>query len=280
MEIPYTKYIESVHNPLVREWVSIKEKSRSRRRTGMFLAEGLREIRLAVEGGYKISQLIVHEGFIQDQEVHDTIHFIRERQPNPQTAQQRIIKVSRLVYERLAHRTGTEGMLMVAQAREHRLSDLRFIRDSPLILVSEAPEKPGNLGALLRTADAANVDAVIVVNATSDLYNPNSVRSSVGCLFTNQIAVAKTEEAIQFLRSKGVTIYAASLLDARRYDTVDFTVPCAIVVGSEHKGLSKTWLVEADASICIPMQGRIDSLNVSVSAGILIFEAKRQRNFM
>ena len=150
---------------------------------------------------------------------------------------------------------------------------------NPLILIAEAPEKPGNIGALLRTADAANVDAVIIANPKTDMYNPNIIRSSIGCLFTNQIAVENTEGIISFLKENNINIFCAALQASVAYHTQNYTSPTAIIVGTEATGLSNAWLNASTQNIIIPMQGEIDSMNVSVAAGILIFEAKRQRNF-
>ena len=159
-----------------------------------------------------------------------------------------------------------------------QLSDLKLSKN-PLILIAEAPEKPGNIGALLRTADAANLDAVIIANPKSDLYNPNIVRSSVGCLFTNQIATGTTSEIIGFLKERKINFYCATLQNSTSYHTQDYTTPTALVVGTEATGLTEQWRKEATQNIIIPMQGEIDSMNVSVAAAILIFEAKRQRGF-
>jgi TrmH family RNA methyltransferase len=145
--------------------------------------------------------------------------------------------------------------------------------------VAEAPEKPGNIGALLRTADAANLDAVIIANPKSDMYNPNIVRSSVGCLFTNPIATGSTSEIIAYLQQKNIAIFCATLQDSASYHTQNFNQPTAIVVGTEATGLSNEWRDAATKNIIIPMQGEIDSMNVSVAAAVLIFEAKRQRGF-
>jgi len=147
-------------------------------------------------------------------------------------------------------------------------------------LVVEAPEKPGNIGALLRTADAAHIDAVIIANPKSDLYNPNIIRSSVGCVFTNKIAMGSTSEIIGLLKENNVNIYCAALQASKVYTTQDFTKSTAIIVGTEATGLSEEWLKHSNQNIIIPMQGEIDSMNVSVAAGILIFEAKRQRKFL
>lgn len=144
-------------------------------------------------------------------------------------------------------------------------------------MVAEAPEKPGNIGALLRTCDAAGVDAVIIANPKTDLYNPNIIRSSVGALFTTQIRTGTTQEIIDYLKAQGVSIYCASLQAALPYTSVNLSGPAAIVVGTEADGLSQAWTEQSDQNIIIPMNGQLDSMNVSVAAGILIFEAIRQK---
>ncbi len=157
---------------------------------------------------------------------------------------------------------------------------MKLNSENPLILIAEAPEKPGNIGALLRTADAANVDAFILANPKTDLYNPNIIRSSVGCVFTNTIATGNTEDIITFLKASNINIYSAILQDAAYYHQQDFTKASAIVVGTEADGLSQAWRDASTQNIIIPMSGKIDSMNVSVAAGILVFEAKRQRDFI
>ncbi|HUH47910.1 MAG TPA: RNA methyltransferase, partial [Arenibacter sp.] len=189
-----------------------------------------------------------------------------------------VIEISKEVFAKLAYRETTGGVLALAATKEHSLEKLQFKNNAPLVLVAEAPEKPGNIGALLRTADAAALDAVIIANAKSDLYNPNIIRSSVGCLFTTNIAIGTTEEVIEFLRHHHFAIHCAALSASKAYTKVDYKGATAIVVGTEATGLSSAWLNRSDKNIIIPMQGEIDSMNVSVSAAILIFEAKRQRN--
>ncbi len=167
-------------------------------------------------------------------------------------------------------------MIAIAKPKNLSLENLS-LKNTPLILVIEAVEKPGNLGAMLRTCDAAGVDAVIICDAKTDVYNPNVIRSGIGTTFTNQIAVCETSEAIQFLKKSRVTVYAAEL-DAKKFHYQEnFKTATAIVVGTEATGLSEEWIAAADEKIKIPMLGEIDSLNVSVSAGILLFEAVRQR---
>ncbi|MBT8272184.1 MAG: RNA methyltransferase, partial [Bacteroidia bacterium] len=192
---------------------------------------------------------------------------------------QEYISVSSEVYGRLAYREGTQGVIAIAKFKDFNLADLKFETENPLILVAEAPEKPGNIGGLLRTADAAKLDAVIIANPITDLFNPNIIRSSVGCVFTNQIAMGSTNEIISYLIENNINIYCAALQASDLYTTQDYGSASAIVVGTESTGLSDEWLDNSTQNIKIPMAGEIDSMNVSVAAGILIFEAKRQRNF-
>lgn len=262
------KQISSVQNSLIKELVQLKEKSRNRKNSGQFLIEGQREIELALKGNYELDTILVYP------------ELFSEEQLNNLTANSlNTIELSKEVYQKLAHRETTEGVLAVAKTKSLELSNLNIDTENPLILIAEAPEKPGNIGALLRTADAANIDAVIIANPKTDMYNPNIIRSSVGCVFTNQIATGSTNEVIDFLKENNINIYCAALQASVDYHTQDYTKPTAIVVGTEATGLSDEWLQHSTQNIIIPMQGQIDSMNVSVAAGILIFEAKRQRGF-
>lgn len=260
------KHISSLQNPLIKHLFQLKEKSRERKKSGLFLIEGQREITLAIKGGYAINKVLYCTDLIGDT---DLSLLIRKNTQG--------IEISKEIYQKLAYRETTEGILAVAQSRTLQLTDLEFKTPNPLILIAEAPEKPGNIGALLRTADAANVDAFIIANPKTDLYNPNIIRSSVGCAFTNQIATGSTSEIISFLKSKQIHIFCAALQASKPYHTQNFTAPTALVVGTEATGLSNAWLDHATQNIIIPMQGEIDSMNVSVAAGILVFEAVRQR---
>lgn len=262
------KTIFSPQNPLIKELSQLKEKSRLRKKTGLFIIEGKRELSFAIKGGYKIETLLFYPDLFSESEAKAMQHYGIE-----------IIEISQSVFNKLAHRQTTEGIIGVVNTKSHSLEDLKFKSKNPLILVAEAPEKPGNVGALLRTADAANVDAVIIADPLSDLYNPNIIRSSVGCVFTTQIAQASSTKAIDFLSHLNFNIYSAILQESVQYNTQDYTLPTAIAVGTEATGLSNHWREASLVNIHIPMAGVIDSMNVSVAAGILIFEAKRQRGF-
>jgi TrmH family RNA methyltransferase len=260
------KQITSIQNPFIKSLVLLQEKAKNRKQTGTFLIEGKREISLALKGGYEIETILFYPEIcteIEAKKISNTTE---------------LIEINKDVFQKLAYRDTTEGVLAIAKTKSQQLSDLK-LSDSPLILVAEAPEKPGNIGALLRTADAANLDAVIIANPKSDLYSPNIVRSSVGCLFTNQIATGTTAEIITFLKEKKINFYCATLQNSTSYHTQDYTKPTALVVGTEATGLTQEWRDAATQNIIIPMQGEIDSMNVSVAAAILIFEAKRQRGF-
>jgi len=261
------KQITSVQNPFIKSLVLLQEKSKARKQTGTFLIEGFREISLAIKGGYEIETVLFLPELVSESEINKLIQ-------NPF----QIIEINKEVYQKLAYRDTTEGILAVAKSKSLKLSDLK-LSDNPLIMVVESLEKPGNIGAVLRTADAANLDAVLIANPKSDLYNPNIVRSSVGCLFTNQIATGTSEEIIAFLKERNINFYSATLQNSTSYHTQDFTTPTALVVGTEATGLTQQWRDAATQNIIIPMQGEIDSMNVSVAAAILIFEAKRQRGF-
>ena len=261
------KQITSAQNPYIKSLILLQEKAKERKKTGTFLIEGVREIELATKGGYAIETILFLPEIISESQINKVTN-------NHIT----LIEISKEVYQKLAYRDTTEGILAVAKTKSFLLSDLK-LPENPLILVAEAPEKPGNIGAMLRTADAANLDAVIIANPKSDIFSPNIVRSSVGCLFTNQIATGTTAEIISFLKEKNINFYAATLQNSTSYHEQDFAKPTALVVGTEATGLSEEWRDAATQNIIIPMQGAIDSMNVSVAAAILIFEAKRQRNF-
>ena len=266
----YIKKISSIQNPLVRQMLLLKEKSRERQKNRLFVIEGAKELELAIKGNYTVRTLLYYPKLVAQEWV---LQQAKNLSPAPE-----IMEISKEIFEKLAYRETTGGILALCIIKEHTLDKLRLKNKNPLILVAEAPEKPGNIGALLRTADAAALDAVIIANAKSDLYNPNIIRSSVGCLFTTNIAMGTTEEVIGYLEEHNIGIHCATLTASKEYTQVDFTGATALVVGTEATGLSGEWLNRATRNIIIPMEGEIDSMNVSVSAAILIFEAKRQRN--
>lgn len=188
----------------------------------------------------------------------------------------RIFEISKEIYQKVAYREGTEGIIAEVRAKEKRLEDLK-LKENPLVVVLESVEKPGNLGAVLRSADAAGADAVLICDPLTDLYNPNLIRASIGAVFTVPCVACSSAEAISWLKLHGVQILTAQLQDSEWYYDTDMERGTAIVIGTEATGLTQAWRDAADAHIKIPMLGALDSLNASVSAAILLFEAVRQR---
>ena len=256
-----TEYITSSANPKFKRLIALLQKSSERRESALFTVEGVREISHCIEAGYKPDCIFFCPDIVSEETLPQCKHFA----------------LSAGLYAKAAYREGTEGAIGVFQAIEHPLSSLH-LKDNPLIAVLESVEKPGNLGAVLRTCDAAGADALIICDPRTDLYNPNLIRASIGAVFTVPTAVCTTAQAITFLKSKGIRILTAQLQDSSLYYDCPMTKGAAIVMGTEATGLSDKWRQAADAHIRIPMLGKLDSLNVSVSAAILLYEAVRQRN--
>ncbi len=260
--------IRSAQNKWVKDFVLLREKSKARKSQNRFLVEGLREFNLAKESGFEVDKIFVCPDIIDPDALLQLEKNLRANS---------LLYCSSEIYQKIAYRGGTEGLIakMIPISRDFQTLSLP---EKPLILVAEAPEKPGNIGALLRTADAANIDLVCIADLKTDLFNPNVIRSSVGCLFTTNVIVGTSSEIYEFLRKKEITIFAAALKPyAETYLKADFSKSTALVVGTEATGLSEFWLNNTDETIIIPMEGKIDSLNVSISASVILFEAKRQR---
>ena len=258
-----TEQITSLQNPKIKLLTALQQKSSERRRTGLFVVEGQQELQHCIRAGYEV----------------DTVFWCPELCPAvlpPEAGAARCFQISPDVYAKVAYRGSTEGVIAEVRTRTLRLDDLQ-LGEHPLIVVLESVEKPGNLGAVLRSADASGVDAVVVCDPLTDLYNPNLIRSSVGAAFTVPCVACRSDECIAFLKQRGIKILTAQLQDSHLYYDTDMTCGTAIVMGTEHDGLTDQWRQAADAHIRIPMLGQIDSLNVSVSAAILMFEAVRQR---
>ena len=327
--------ITSLQNPKVKEVVLLQEKSREREKTGLFPVEGIREVSACIDSGFEIDSVFLCDEILHPGTNLSGKNLVLPSSPEDESAsnpigydrftvneilkiipENKIFRVSANVYEKIAYRSSTEGILALAKARRTTLEDLHRLLTSgisaskktasktsasktsaskasaskasasgtpseasrPLIIVAEAVEKPGNLGAILRTADAVGATAVIFANPRTDLYNPNLIRASLGGVFTQTIVCCKSEDAIAFLKSHGIKIFTAQLQDSVPYYNTDMTKPCAIALGSEADGLTDIWRQSSDRKIMIPMLGRLDSLNVSVSAAILCYEALRQRN--
>lgn len=271
--------ITSVQNPRVKAVVALQQKSAERRRTGLFVVEGRREVEHCVEMGLEVMELFVCEemgGWSCDPVAANRTEGMKEGKEADGMKAAKVTEVTRSVYEKMAYRGGTEGVMAVVKSQERGLEELDLSED-PLIVVVERVEKPGNLGAILRSADAAGADAVVVCDPLTDLWNPNLIRSSIGAVFTVPCVACGSEECIEFLKAHGIQILTAQLQDSELYYDTDMRRGTAIVMGTEATGLTDVWRLAADAHIRIPMLGRLDSLNVSVSAAILLYEAVRQR---
>ena len=258
--------ITSAQNPRIKDLLALQEKSRLRRERGLFVVEGRRELEHCLESGFSPRTVFWCPEILDRKELEALL--------GPVVPE--IIEIPAHLYGKLAYRGGTEGVIAEMECRNLSLEDI-CAGENALVVVLESVEKPGNLGAVLRSADAAGADAVIVCDPLTDLYNPNLIRASIGAIFTVPTVATSSEEAIKWLKSNNITIFTAQLQDSSLYYDCDFRGPTALVMGTESTGLSGEWRTAADRHIRIPMCGRLDSLNVSVSAALLLFEAVRQR---
>jgi len=252
--------ITSLQNSKIKNVVLLGQKSKERNKQQLFPVEGKREIIMASCAGYTIDTLFVCSGFLCEEKI----------------AANNIYEVNKKVFDKIAYRENSDGLLALVKPKETTFDNLQ-IQANPFIIILESVEKPGNLGAILRTADAANVDAVIICDPKSDIYNPNVIRSSLGCVFSVKNITCTSEQALEWLHTNNITTYAAELNATQWYYNEDYTKGSAIIMGTESEGLSDFWLKNTKKHIKIPMKGKADSLNVSVSTAILTFEAMRQR---
>jgi TrmH family RNA methyltransferase len=253
--------ITSLQNNLIKNIVKLR-KARNRKQQELVVVDGLREIKVAFDYGFKFDSLI------HCPEINNEIW---------KEAPVEITTVSKEVFKKVAYADNPNGWLALVYPRYQKVEDLK-LKKNPLVLVLEAVEKPGNLGAMLRTAYAAKVDAIILNDLQTDFYNPNVIKASSGHVFSDQVAMASKEKSLEWLKKNKVNIYATSITAAKSYDKINWKKASAIVMGTEATGLSDFWIDNADNNIIIPMQTGIDSLNVSVSTGIVVFEARRQRD--
>lgn len=258
-------HLSSAQNNHLKRLKALQEKAKKRKLENAFVIEGIKEIEHAINGGYQLETVFIKEDLASDLS-------------NKISVDTEMISVSSALFERYCYRK-TSKAIAIAKCKKHHLATFKTKGENPFILVAEAPEKPGNIGALLRTADAMGVDCFMIVDAKTDLYNPNVIRSSVGCIFSVPVVTATLEEAFEFLAQNKINVYSAALTQtAQSYTQYDYTSPCAIAVGTESDGLSEAWLNQKSTKIIIPMLGQNDSLNVSVAAGIILAEVERQRN--
>ena len=254
--------ITSLQNPTVKRIVKLRENKRQRVQEGLMLVEGVTELNLALESGLKPDALF-------------TAPEITSASLNISAAP--ITTVTRAVFEKISYRDNPDGWLGLFRIPKKSLDDIK-LSASPFVILAESVEKPGNLGAILRTADAARVDAVIVSDPCVDLWNPNVVRASRGALFTVPAVEAGNEEALAWLKSKNIRVLAATPSAQVNYANVNFREPIAIVVGTEDEGLTDFWMSNADVKVKIPMLGKVNSLNVSIATALVTYEAVRQRS--
>ena len=283
--------ITSAQNRKVKELLTLVEKSKARSAAGLFVVEGQRELGHCLDAGFIPETLFIcgEVMAVQNNAVNGakTGHLAENIEGkdgldaliakaealNPRLG---VVQIPAFLYEKVAYRGSTEGIIAEVHSVPRSLEDLR-LGERPLVMVLESVEKPGNLGAVLRSADAAGADAVIVCDPLTDIWNPNLIRSSVGAVFSVPVAVCTSADAIAFLKKRGIRILTAQLQDSEWYYDTDMTGATALVMGTESTGLTQAWRDSADAHIKIPMLGRIDSLNVSVSAAVLLYEGVRQR---
>lgn len=264
--------LSSPQNPRIKQLLKLQQKSAERRALGLTLVEGLRELTIAVEAGVTVATLYTCPELAGETGLAAVKNLFSGKKDAPEW-----FEVTRPVFEKVAYREGSDGLLAVLKTPARTLTDLR-LPANPLVIVLEAVEKPGNLGAILRTADAAPVDAVLIGDPRTDLFNPNVIRASIGCVFTVPTVAAPVADILAFLKEKGIRTHAAALApEARPYTKYDFQGPTALVMGTEADGLTPQMREACDETVIIPMMGRIDSLNVSVATAVLTFEAVRQR---
>ncbi len=260
--------ITSRQNERIKQAIKLRER-RHRDARGECLIDGVREVGRAFDAGVKIHEAFVCEDLCQSDESKSLL----ARLNNGPTL---MTSVSPAVFEKIGFGQREAGLVVIAGSPQRGLEDLQ-LPDKPLVAVVEGVEKPGNLGAILRSADAAGMDAVVVADGRTDLFNPNTIRSSLGTLFRANVCAASTEETIAWLRARGLLAFTASPEATRSYTDIDFRCGGAIVLGSEAEGLCQAWREVEGTAIRLPMRGMADSLNVSTAAAVLFYEALRQR---
>lgn len=252
--------ITSKVNPKIKNIVKL-QKASERRKQNRIIIEGRREIERAVICGFEIDTLFICPEIIKD-DIKIPARYLEE--------------ISKEVFDKIAYREGNDGLLAVAVPKYADLNSFKP-KKNPLIIVLETVEKPGNLGAIMRTADAAGVDAVIIADQRTDLFNPNAIRASIGCIFSVPLFACSSKDCITWLHKNDIKIFCTSLKASIDYLDADFRQGAALVMGTESTGISDIWMETADQNLIIPMNGIADSLNVSVTTAIMVFEAVRQR---
>ena len=260
-----SEVIQSPANPKIKRLLRLREK-RAREREGVILVEGRPEIDRYLETGYPVKEVYICPELVEDKDFLERLKVLVAP-----------VTISRSAFTKLAYGHRLEGLVLVVPKPEIRAEDIPQKKQA-LFVVLEHLEKPGNLGAILRSADGVGADAVLVADPNVDVYNPNVIRASLGTIFSRPVLVSSNEEVLAFLKKRKVTVFAAAPEAAENYAQENLTSSAALVVGSEDKGLSDFWLQAADRKIRIPMRGKADSLNASVSTAIILYEILRQRN--
>lgn len=255
--------ITSLQNQTIKDLIKL-EKARERKKQDLIIIEGRHEISLALEAGIKITKLFLCISFNSD------VNFKVEVSPDI------IEQVSDEVFLKISHRESPDGYIAIAKRPNIELNNVK-LNKNPLIVILESLEKPGNIGAIIRTCDATGVDAIIVNEPKSDIFSPNVIRASLGSIFAKQIVVAGRGETKKWLKANKISTFATTPHTQTDYLDVDYSKPSAIIIGTEHEGISEDWINDVDHKIRIEMKGNIDSLNASVSAAVVLFEAVRQR---
>lgn len=261
--------ITSLQNPRVKHIVKLREDKRQRQKDGLLLVEGCDEIQLAISAGHTPQTLLTAPELVS-------------RPLTVSSAETRLVEpvetliVSRAVFEKMSYRDNPDGWLAVFPIPQTSLNDLK-LSAAPLVIIAESIEKPGNLGAILRTADAAHVDALLICDPRVDAWNPNVIRASRGTVFSVPIVECDNVSALEWLKSGKMRVLAATPSAEVMYSNVDMSQPTAIAVGTEDEGLTDFWINNADVRVKIPMLGKVNSLNVSVSTALIVYEAVRQR---
>jgi len=266
------KSISSSSNPFIKKILLLQEKSKLRKEENIFIIDGWKETQMAIANGFEIETILCQQSIVNSPLFIEIQSTVDSRQ---QTVD--FIEVSDDVFDKIAVRGNTSKVVAIAKQKHLILNEIKQDKN-PIFLVLDGVEKPGNLGAILRIADAANITAVICCDTKTDIYNPNVIRSSVGCLFTQQIVVCSKEDGLHYFQQNNIDVYTTSLKAAKNYLDVKYTNGSAFVFGTEATGVDAFWENNSTQNIIIPMRGQNDSLNVSNSVAIVLFEALRQRN--
>jgi len=267
MEVKIEK-ITSKQNQGIKNLIHLQKHS-EREKQNVFVIEGLKELEKAIQNGYHFESVYFFAGLISFERLQTIFN---QRLPS------KVYEVNAEVFSKIAYRENSGGIVALAEPKSHSINEFQN-DEKALFLVIEGVEKPGNIGAIYRTADAAGVTGIIICDPKADIYNPNAIRASLGCVFTVPTIITSSEKAINWLKKNDIKIYCTYLKAAFHYHKIDYTESSAIVMGTEATGISQVWVEASDANIIIPMRGIADSMNVSTSAAVVLFEACRQRDF-